>query len=77
MLKKQKEKKSWELESDEKARIQKETAQIAQKHREQEEQQKQVTIQQEEYQNVQNIAQPVKQQIPPQQPPIDMGGMEL
>lgn len=75
--KKQKEKKSWELESDEKARIQKETTQIAQKHREQEEQQKQVPIQQEEYQNVQNIAQPVKQQIPTQQPPIDMGGMEL
>ena len=75
--KKQKEKKSWELKPNEKARIQKETEQIAQKHREQEEQQKQVPIQQEEYQNVQNIAQPVQQQIPPQQQPIDMGGMEL
>ena len=74
---KQKEKKSWELEPDEKARIQKETAQIAQKHREQEEQQKQVTLQQEGYQNDQNIAQPVQQQIPPQQSSIDMGGMEL
>ena len=74
---KQNEKKSWELEPDEKARIQKETAQIAQEHREQEEQQKQVPIQQEEYQNAQNIAQPVQQQIPPQQPPIDMGSMGL
>lgn len=74
---KQKEKKSWELEPDEKARIQKETAQIAQKHREQEDQQKQVTLQQEGYQNDQNIAQPVQQQIPPQQSSIDMGGMEL
>ena len=53
--KKQKEKKSWELKPNEKARIQKETEQIAQKHRKQE-----------EYQNVQNIAQPVQQQIPPQ-----------
>lgn len=75
--KKQKEKKSWELKPNEKARIQKETEQIAQKHREQEEQQKQVPIQQEEYQNVQNIAQPVQKQIPPQQPPMDIGGMEL
>ena len=74
---KQKEKKFWKLEPDEKARIQKETAQIAQKHREQEEQQKQIPLQQEEYQNGQNIAQPVQQQIPPRQPTIDMGGMEL
>lgn len=73
---KQKEKKSWELEPEEKARIQKETAQIVQKHREQE-QQKQVPLQQEEYQNGQNITQPVQQQIPTQQPPIDMGEMEL
>lgn len=36
-----KEKKSWELEPEEKARIQKETAEIAKRHREQQEQQKQ------------------------------------
>lgn len=74
---KQKKKKSWELEPEEKARIQKETVQIAQKHREQEEQSKQVTLQQKEYQNAQNIVQPVQQQITPQQSSIDMGGVEL
>lgn len=40
-----KEKKSWELEPEEKGRIQKEAAQIAEKYMEQEEQQKQVPIQ--------------------------------
>lgn len=71
------EKKSWELEPEEKARIQKVTAQIAEKHREQETQQKQIPLQQQEYQNGQNIAQPMQQPIPAQQPPIDMEGMEL
>ena len=75
--KKQREKKSWELEPEEKARIQKETAKIAQKYREQEEQQKQVPLQQAEYQNGPNIDQPVQQQIPLQQSTTDMGGMEL
>lgn len=77
---KQKGKKSWELEPGEKAKIQRETAEIAKRHREQEEQQKQVptqTLQQEEYQKGQNIVQPMQQPVPPQQPPIDMGGMEL
>lgn len=67
------EKKSWELEPEEKARIQKETAQIAEKYREQEEQQKQEPtqeLQQGDYTQIQ-------QQVPPQQPSIDMGGMEL
>lgn len=66
-------KKSWELEPEEKARIQKETAQIAEKYREQEEQQKQEPtqeLQQGDYTQIQ-------QQVPPQQPSIDMGGMEL
>lgn len=67
------EKKSWELEPEEKARIQKEKAQIAEKYREQEEQQKQEPtqeLQQGDYTQIQ-------QQVPPQQPSIDMGGMEL
>lgn len=67
------EKKSWKLEPEEKARIQKETAQIAEKYREQEEQQKQEPtqeLQQGDYTQIQ-------QQVPPQQPSIDMGGMEL
>lgn len=66
-------KKSLELEPEEKARIQKETAEIAKRFREQEEQQKQAPaqkLQQSDYTQMQ-------QQIPPQQPPIDMGGMEL
>ena len=67
------EKKSWELEPEEKARMQKETAQIAQKYREQEEQQTPTPtqeLQQGDYTQMQ-------QQIPSQQPPIVMGGMEL
>ena len=74
---KHEEKKPWELEPEEKAKIQRETAEIAKRHREQEEQQKQAPLQQEAYQNSQNIAQSIQQQIPEQQPPIDMGGMEL
>lgn len=74
---KQKEKKPWELEPEEKAKRQKATAQIAEKHRKQEMQQNQVPLQQEEYQNSQNISQSMQQQIPFQQPPIDIGGMEL
>ena len=67
------EKKSWELEPEEKARIQRETVAIAKRFREQEEQQKQAPTQeipQGDYTQMQ-------QQVPPQQPLIDMGGMEL
>lgn len=75
-----KEKKSWELEPEEKARIQKETAEIAKRHREQEEKQSQQTqVQQqnvEQSQQNQNDAQMIQGQIP-QQPMMDMGGMEL
>lgn len=78
---KTKEKKSWELEPEEKARIQRESAKIAQKHREQTEQQREVQNQ-ELQQDVaqQGDMQPINQeQIPvqPQQPMMDMGGMEL
>ena len=75
-----KEKKSWKLEPEEKARIQKETAEIAKRHREQEEKQSQQTqVQQqnvEQSQQNQNDAQMIQGQIP-QQPMMDMGGMEL
>ena len=75
-----KEKKSWELEPEEKARIQKETAEIAKRHRKQEEKQSQQTqVQQqnvEQSQQNQNDAQMIQGQIP-QQPMMDMGGMEL
>lgn len=71
------ERRSWELEPEEKARIQKETIKIAEKYREQEEQQNQIPLQQREYQNDQNIAQSMQQQIPEQQSPINMGDMEL
>lgn len=75
-----KEKKSWELEPEEKARIQKETAEIAKRHREQEEKKSQQTqVQQqnvEQSQQNQNDAQMIQGQIP-QQPMMDMGGMEL
>lgn len=77
------EKKSWELEPEEKARIQKETAKIAQKHREQQEQQKQnpqYNIQQGQGTNT-NETQEMQQGPIPQQtvqaPVMDMGGMEL
>lgn len=63
------EKKTWELDPEEKARIQIETAKIAEKHRGQQEMD---SLQQEEYQNSQNIAQPIQEQAS-----IDMGGMEL
>lgn len=68
-----KEKKSWELDPEEKERIQKETTQIAEKYREQEEQQKQAPIQELQ----QGDYTQMQQQVPPQQPSIDMGGMEL
>ena len=75
-----KEKKSWELEPEEKARIQKETTEIAKRHREQEEKQMQEQQQnvKQTQQNVQNQgdAQMIQGQIP-QQPMMDMGGMEL
>ena len=84
------EKKSWELEPEEKTRIQKETAKIAQKHREQQEQQKQVQNQElqqgqankqgGEYQqeNTEQLNQEQAQvPVQPQQPMMDMGGMEL
>lgn len=84
------EKKSWELEPEEKTRIQKETAKIAQKHREQKEQQKQVQNQElqqgqvnkqgGEFQqeNTEQLQQGQAQvPVQPQQPMMDMGGMEL
>ena len=84
------EKKSWELEPDEKTRIQKETAKIAQKHREKQEQQKQVQNQElqqgqankqgGEFQqeNTEQLQQGQAQvPVQPQQPMMDMGGMEL
>lgn len=85
---KTKEKKSWELEPEEKARIQRESAKIAQQHREQKEQQRAVQnqeLQQDQPSKQQDVAQqgdmqPINQeQIPiqPQQPIMDMGGMEL
>ena len=86
------EKKSWELEPEEKTRIQKETAKIAQKHREQQEQQKQVQNQElqqgqgnkqggaYQQENTEQLNQG-KAQVPvpvqPQQHNMDMGGMEL
>lgn len=66
------EKKSWELEPGEKAKIQRETAEIAKKHREQQTQQTQVQEQNQEQANPQMIQGQV-----PQQPVMDMGGMEL
>lgn len=69
------EKKSWELEPDEKARIQRESAEIARKHREQQEQQSQQTQTQQQNQK-QGDAQMIQGQVP-QQPVMDMGGMEL
>lgn len=80
------EKKSWELEPEEKTRIQKETAKIAQKHREQQEQEQgqgqgqNQELQQGQTHEQQGDFQPINQgQVPvqPQQPMIDMGGMEL
>lgn len=71
------EKKSWELEPEEKTRIQKETAEIAKRYREQEEQQVQQPIQvQQQGNNMQQMEQQGPIQPPPQVMP-DMGGMEL
>ena len=80
-----KEKKSWELEPEEKTRIQKETAEIAKRHREQTEQQKHSqTLQQGNNQQETNYEYSTNQtaqqgQVPPQQqsPIMEMGGMEL
>lgn len=69
------EKKSWELEPEEKVKIQRETAEIAKKHREQQEQQTQQTQVQEQKQEQAN-PQMIQGQVP-QQPVMDMGGMEL
>lgn len=82
------EKKSWELEPEEKARIQKETAEIAKRHRERQEKQKQAPQQefgqnQENIQQTQQVAQEGQERnqeqapIPPPRPMMDMGGMEL
>lgn len=71
------EKKSWELEPEEKARIQRETVEIAKRFREQEEQQKQGSpqeMQQGDYTQIQQNQ--IPQQIP-QQPMQDFGGIEL
>lgn len=79
---KSQEKKSWELEPEEKARIQRETAEIAKRFREQEEQQKQAPAQEMQQGNIQqgDFTQMQQGQIPqqiPQQPMQDFGGMEL
>lgn len=84
------EKKSWKLEPEEKTRIQKETAKIAQKHREQQEQQKQVQNQEPQQgqankqggefqqENTEQLQQGQAQvPVQPQQPMMDMGDMEL
>ena len=65
------EKKSWELEPNEKARIQRESAEIARKYREQqnEQQTQQNQVQQGDIQMIQGQV--------PQQPVMDMGGMEI
>ena len=70
------EKKSWELEPEEKIRIQRETAEIAKRYREQEEQQRQAPTQDLQQGDFQPMQQgPVQ---PPIQPPMqDFGGMEL
>lgn len=74
------EKKSWELNPEEKTKIQKDSTKIAQKHSEQEQIQKQTQnqeIEQGQNSNVQQYEQ-IQQQVPVQQQPImDMGGMEL
>ena len=67
--------KSWELEPEEKARIQRESAEIAKKHREQQEQQSQQNQIQQQNQE-QGDGQMMQGQVP-QQPVIDMGGIEL
>ena len=79
---KSQEKKSWELEPEEKARIQRETAEIAKRFREQEEQQKQTPTQEMQQGNIQqgDFTQMQQGQMPqqiPQQPMQDFGGMEL
>lgn len=89
---KPKEKKSWELEPEEKARIQKQTAEIAKRHREQEEKQKQSPAQELQSQGLQHdqsmqhgqyqqgdtqIEGQVSTTPPPAQPMMDVGGMEL
>ena len=66
------EKKSWELGPEEKSKIQRETAEIAKKYREQLIQQTQVQQQNQEQANPQMIQGQV-----PQQPVMDIGGMEL
>ncbi len=65
-------KKIWELEPDEKIRIQRKSAEIAKKYREQQSQQTQTQQQNQE----QGDAQIIQGQVP-QQPIVDMGGMEL
>lgn len=66
------EKKPWKLEPEEKSRIQRESAEIARKHREQQSQQTQTQQQNQE----QGDARMIQGQVP-QQPIVDMGGMEL
>ena len=77
---KPKEKKSWELEPEEKARIQKSTAEIARQYREQQENtiQQNPTLSMEQNQQI-NSQMPNQGQVPiqPQQPMMDIGGMEL
>ena len=69
------EKKSWELEPEEKARIQRETAEIAKTYREQEKQKSQMPVQTLQQGQDGQVLQ--EQQPPVQQPMMDMGGMEL
>lgn len=67
---KKEEKKSWELEPDEKTRIQRESVEIAEKHREQQDKQPQ-------QQNQEQVETQMIQGQAPQQPIRDMGDMEL
>ena len=81
------EKKSWELEPEEKARIQKQCAEVAKKYREQGEQQKQTPTQELQHNNTQPMQQEQAhtqevtqqqpmQQEPMQQPPIQQPPMQ-
>lgn len=71
-----KEKKTWELEPGEKVRIQKETVEIAKQHREKQEQQVQQPTLEASQEQPQADSQVMQGQVP-QQPIMDVGGIEL
>ena len=78
---KPKEKKPWELEPEEITRIQNETAKIAQRYRKQKAQAQQVPTQEAQHVqegSIQGDSQSINnEQVPVQQPMVDMGDMEL